>query len=116
MNHGAAEPQRIAQMTNAEARMTKEARMTNPEFNGDRIHSAFGFRHSFVIRASAFVISQNVVFIFFGKSRTLRSSVRLFANCPSFQATSACARFLRNVYDERANAARSGTREARKKP
>jgi len=44
------------EMTNAEARMTKEARMTNSEFNADGINSAFGFRHSFVIRASAFVI------------------------------------------------------------
>jgi hypothetical protein len=36
--------------------MTKEARMTNPEINADRMNSAFGFGHSFVIRASAFVI------------------------------------------------------------
>ena len=45
-------------MTNDEARMTKEARMTNAEIFAHRIHSAFGFRHSFVIRASSFVISQ----------------------------------------------------------
>jgi len=45
-------------MTNHEARMTKEARMSNPEINADHIHSVFGFRHSFVIRASSFVIPQ----------------------------------------------------------
>jgi hypothetical protein len=58
MGIGSPEKQ-LAQMTNDEARMTKEARMTNPEFKADGIYSTFGFRHSFVIRASAFVISQN---------------------------------------------------------
>ena len=48
-------------MTNAEARMTKEARMSNPKIGSDCIHSSFGFRHSFVIRASSFVILLDLV-------------------------------------------------------
>jgi len=52
---------RTEKMTNDEARMTKEARVTKPEINAHRIHSAFGFRHSFVIRASSFVITLDVL-------------------------------------------------------
>jgi len=45
-------------MTIAEARMTKEARMTNAEKGKAALSdSSFGSRHSFVIRASSFVIS-----------------------------------------------------------
>jgi hypothetical protein len=40
-------------MTNAEARMTKEAQKTDTQ---PWVLSSFGPRHSFVIRASAFVI------------------------------------------------------------
>src|SRR5215475_8152085 len=44
-------------MTNDEARMTKEARMTNSKrWNIEHLVRHSDFRHSFVIRASSFVI------------------------------------------------------------
>ena len=46
-------------MTNVESRMTKECRMTTPEFVAQRdriLFSSFRLRHYFVIRPSDFVI------------------------------------------------------------
>src|SRR5262245_1263395 len=47
--------------------MTKEARMTKSESN--QVNSSFGFRHSFVIRASSFVITR--------ASRAMRKKISL---------------------------------------
>jgi hypothetical protein len=44
-------------MTNDEARMKPEVRMTKRRACDSTNHSCFGFRHSFVIRHSCFVIS-----------------------------------------------------------
>jgi hypothetical protein len=65
-------------MTKAEARMTKEGRMTKVEGKGD---SDFGLRASFVIRASAFGSAAELRPFIFRPSKKLPGKSRVEKPC-----------------------------------